>query len=579
MKHALAHSRARRSRRFAWLAAPALVVAGCVGVPQDETKGASSPPGNAPPGGSGNSGSGSPGYDPGNPPGPVSPPPPANATAAVAPLRRLTAEQYRRTVHDLLGVPLDTVAVTALPPDEAVAAKFTSNVVRPVAPSDLDKYAEVAAALTAKVLENPGNLLPCQLASGDEACARKFIETFGRRAYRRPLVPVERERLEKIYAGGAGFRNGVRLVLEAVLQAPKFLYLVEPLPADAAGKIVAVDPYALASRLSYFLWNSMPDDALLTSADKGLLGSAAGVEGEAKRLMSDPRFRESTASFHQAWLELGDLKGAEKDAKLFPSWNAELKAAMAEETRRFVDQVLDGDGKLESLLGASWSVLSGPLYELYGVPRPAGAAATEWRKTDLPAGQRAGLLTQAGLLSALAKEDRTSFVRRGKMVREALFCQDIPPPPPGVNDIDSEIPATASAKERAEAHRRSPECAACHALFDPIGFAFEGYDAIGRYRTADGGKPVESHLDLTRTSIDGSYAGAVELAAKLGGAAEVGACVAKQWLRFALGREDAKADQPSLDDATRRMRDRGGDVRELVFALVASPSFRFQAVE
>jgi hypothetical protein len=572
MKQPFAKSRTITGK-FVGLAVGLAALGGCVGAPQDAQQNApGTPPASDKPGGSPG------GSTPGNgSTGPASPPPPASATAGVAPLRRLTAEQYRRTVHDLLGVPVDAVAPTALPPDEAVAAKFTSNVVRGVAAADLDKYAEVAAALAARVLDNPGNLLPCPLASGDEACAKRFIDSFGRRAYRRPLQPVERERLEKIYAGGGGFRNGVRLVLEAVLQAPKFLYLVEPLPADAAGKIVAVEPFALASRLSYFLWNSMPDDALLTAAEKGQLGTPTGLEGEAKRLMTDPRFREATAAFHQAWLELGDLKGAEKNPTLFPAWNPELKAAMAEETRRFVDQVLDGDGKLESLLSAKWSMLSGPLYELYGLPKPA--AANEWRKVELPAGQRAGLLTQAGLLSALAKEDRTSFVRRGKLVREALFCQDIPPPPPGVNDTDAETPATATAKERAEVHRRSPECAACHALFDPIGFAFEGYDAIGRYRTSDGGKPVEARLELTMTSIDGSYAGAVDLAARLASAPEVGACVAKQWLRFALGREDAAADRPSVEEATRRFQDRGGDVRELIAALVTSPSFRFQAVE
>jgi Protein of unknown function (DUF1588)/Protein of unknown function (DUF1585) len=164
-------------------------------------------------------------------------------------------------------------------------------------------------------------------------------------------------------------------------------------------------------------------------------------------------------------------------------------------------------------------------------------------------------------------------------VREGLFCQEVPPPPPGVNDSEAEIPATASAKERAEQHRRSPECASCHKLFDPIGFAFETFDAVGRFRTMDGTKPVESSLDLEGTSIDGKFANAVELAAKLGGAADVQACVAKQWLRYALGREETDADKGSLDGALKGFQQAGGDVRELLFNVVRSDAFRHQRVQ
>jgi hypothetical protein len=155
----------------------------------------------------------------------------------------------------------------------------------------------------------------------------------------------------------------------------------------------------------------------------------------------------------------------------------------------------------------------------------------------------------------------------------------VPPPPPGVNDSEAEIPATASAKERAEQHRRSPECASCHKLFDPIGFAFETFDAVGRYRTMDGTKPVESTLALEGTSIDGNFANAVELAGKLGGAPDVQACVAKQWLRFALGREDTEFDKGSLEGALKSFQQNGGDVRELLFTVVRSDSFRHQRVQ
>jgi hypothetical protein len=583
--------RRRPPRRWAAVFA-GFLAAGCVGAPQDNGRGGgpgggsspsdpggSSDPGASSPAGPGGSGAAPGGSGPGSTPGAPS--------AGVAPLRRLSADQYRNTVRDLLGLG-DAVVATALPPDEDIADKFTSNVVRPVQAADLDRYGDVAGLLANKAMANLATLVPCSVpaggmpAAGDAACASQFIASFGRRAYRRPLVPAEVQRLEKVYQVGApaGFANGIRLVVEALLQSPKFLYLVEPAPAGSAGQVVALDDWSVASRLSYFLWNSTPDPALLDAAQKGSLASAGGVAAEAKRLMADPRFHDSVATFHQAWLDLSDLVGADKDPAVFPTWNPALKAAMAEETRHFVNSALgEGDGKLSTLLSAKWTFLSGPLYDLYGVTKPAGAADGDWQKVMLKPEERAGLLTQPGLMAALAKTDRTSFVRRGKMVRQALFCQDVPDPPPGITDSDAMIPVTATAKERAAIHRQSPTCSGCHALFDPIGFAFETFDAIGRFRATEGGKAIDSKLDLTGTSIDGSYANAVQLAEKMGGAADVQACVARQWLRFALGREDSPADKGSLDGAVGRLKDSGGDVRELLFALVSSSAFRFQAIQ
>jgi hypothetical protein len=507
------------------------------------------------------------------------PMPPGAVDSGVSPLRRLTADQYRNSVRDLLGL-TNAVPVTALPPDENIAEKFTSNVVRPVQGADLDRYADVAGQVAKQAVARLAMLVPCTPAAGNAGCAKTFITSFGRRAFRRSLEPIEVERLEKVYTAGGSFENGIRLVIEAVLQSPKFLYLIEPAPADASGKIVALDRWSMAARLSYFLWNSTPDDKLLDAAERNQLATPEQLDVEAKRLMADARFRDSIHTFHEAWLDLGELHGAAKDPMAFPVWNEALKTAMAEETRRFIENVMrEGDGKLETLLSAKFSFLSGPLYAIYGLTPPAGTAANAWTRVDLNAAQRAGLLTQPGLMAALAREDRTSFVRRGKMVREGLFCQEVPPPPPGVNDSEGEIPATATAKQRAEQHRRDPACGSCHALFDPIGFAFETFDAVGRYRAMDAVGPVESALDLTGTSIDGKFANAIELAGKLGGAADVQACVARQWLRFALGREDTDADKGSLAAAVQGLQGSGGDLKQLLFHVVRSDAFRHQRVQ
>jgi hypothetical protein len=565
------------------LAGLAAVALGCIGsIGARDGAGTEAPGATAPgtpgrPGLTPDPGSGPPAL--GQPTTPGAPAGPGGPAAGTAPLRRLTAEQYRNTVRDLLGIP-DAVAVTALPPDESIAEKFTSNVLRPLQGADLDRYADVAGQIARRATSRLADLVPCAPTAGDAACATRFIESFGRRAYRRPLEPPEVQRLQQVHAAGRTFDNGIRLVVEALLQSPKFLYLVEPAGSEIGGQIVPLDGWSLATRLSYFLWNSTPDVPLLDAVAKGQLTSPADVADQARRLMADGRFQDTVALFHQAWLDLGELAGAEKSAELFPLWNESLKATMAEETRRFVEHVLkDGDGKLASLLSAKFSFLSGPLYDIYGLPRPAGAAASAWQRVELPADQRAGLLTQPGLMSALAREDRTSYVRRGKMVREALFCQSVPPPPPGVNDTEGDVPATATAQERAAAHRDKPDCAACHQLFDPIGFAFETYDAIGRFRTSDGGGPIESQLSLTGTSIDGTYGSALELATRLGEAEDLRACLARQWLRFALGREETDADGPSLSAAVAATSSSGGHIPELIFTLVRSDSFRYQQVQ
>jgi hypothetical protein len=504
-------------------------------------------------------------------------PAPASVNAGVAPLRRLTSEQYRNTVRDLLGLTGDLAAL-ALPGDDVIDDRFTSNGASVVKGIDFDRYADAAAGLAKQAVANLGGLVPCDPKAGDAACATRFIQSFGRRAYRRPLRPDEVARLEKVFAASQGFADGIELVVTALLQSPKFLYLVEPVPADAVGKVVPVDSYAMASRLSYFLLGSMPDDALLDAAEKGQLASAMQLSAQAQRLTADPRFRANVGSFHRQWLLLHQISGAEKDPKLFPGFTAEVRAALGEESRRFVEHVIAAeDGKIETLLSAPFSILGGPLYEYYGVARPAGGA--DWQRVDLDPTQRAGILTQGSLLASQAHADKTSFILRGKLIREAIFCTPIPPPPPNAANDEVMLPLTATAKERAAAHRNKPECASCHALFDPLGFAFEIYDAAGRYRKSEaGGQAIDATVDVTNTAkLDGPVANAIELAKKIAGADEVKDCIARQWLRFALGREDAPEDGASLTAAQQGFRS-SGKIQDLVAALARSDSFRYQRV-
>jgi len=513
------------------------------------------------------------------------PVPPGSVNVGISPLRRLTAEQYRNTVRDLLMMPdaKTLVLTTDLPADGNIADRFSGNVVGALAGLDADTYGGLAEKLATKAVTNLMPLLPCQ-PSGGKACATQFIQSFGKRAFRRPLSGVEVTRFETVFTTGSTggtFANGIKLVIQAMLQSPKFLYIIEPIPANGAGKVFQIDSWAMATRLSYFFLNSMPDAGLFTAAEGNQLTTADQVAEQATRLLKDSRFRDTLAGFHNEWLELDALESADKDPMLFPAWNDALKTALGQQTQKFIEGVIaDGDGKLETLLAANFSYLSGPLYDLYGITKPASSAS--WAKVDLKAGERAGLLTHAGILAGLAHENRTSFILRGKLVREAILCFQVPPPPAGVDTSEAMVSPTATAKERSEAHRRNPSCASCHAAFDTIGFAFEGYDPVGKYRTVDGaGKPIDTVGTLVGVSpaLDGDVANAVALSKKLSTAEDVGQCVARMWMRFGLGREeDDKDDAASLAAAFKAMKDTGS-IPDTLVALARSDAFRHQKVK
>jgi hypothetical protein len=571
-------SRSRRRLMSPLAVSLALIAGACSGSIKDNPGAPGSPGGSGTPTNPGG---------PGNPAGPGGAPAavaPQGVMASVAPLRRLNGDQFRNTIQDLLGLG-DLATEAALPPDESISnERFLSNVTRPVQGSDVDRYADLAEAIARKAVANLPPVLGCDAGGSNEnGCVESFIAQFGKRAFRRPLTQTEVGRAKALYmtgrSNGGDVANGVRLVIQAMLQSPSFLYLVEPAPGADPGKVVAVDPWAMASRLSYFFLNSMPDGDLFTAAQNGQLATPEQVAQQATRLTGTPRFRDMVANFHSQWLELGELKSADKDAKLFPAWNDQLRAALLEEPRRFVDYVMhDGDGKLETLLTAPYSVLSGPLYDFYGAPKPA--STTDWQKTNLDPKQRAGLLTQAGLMASLAKEDRTSFIRRGKLIREGVLCTPVPDPPPGVDASEAMVPATADARQRAAIHRDKPECASCHALFDPLGFAFEGYDAIGRFRTTENGKPINSATEISQTkALDGSVKDAIEMVGKLAQADEVRECVARQWLRFSLGREENNDDAATLGEAMNGFKTNGWKVTDLLLAIARSDSFRYQKVK
>lgn len=496
-----------------------------------------------------------------------------------SPLRRLTRAQYGNSIRDLLGVDID---VAALPEDERADAvgPFASNVLAPVSDNVVRDYmnaAEQAVALTGDALP-----LPCDpAAAGESECAHEFVVAFGRRVYRRALTDEEIADYDAMFAGAGAdetFAGRIGLVAETMLQSPDFLYLVELGAADADGDVIALADDEIAARLSFFLWSSTPDDALLDAAAAGALRTDEGLREQAERLLASDRARDSIASFHTQWLKVDRLAETEKSPEYYPEYDATLASAMVRETEDFADWVLrTGDGRLATLLTASFTIADPQVLALYGVDA-AGVDADGIAQLD--ASQRAGLLTHASVLSAHAHADQASLVRRGALVRRNLMCQALPPPPPGVDITPPPIDPNTPTRERFDQHRDDPSCSGCHDLIDPIGYGLLAYDGMGRRMQTDGNQPIDESGRVVGIDdgSDGSFVGPVELAARLADSELVRDCVAQQWVTFALGHPLGEADTCSVDALAQSFSQSDGDIPELLLSIVKSDAFRYRRI-
>lgn len=502
------------------------------------------------------------------------------------PLHRLTRDEYDNTVRDLLGD--ESRPARAFPPDSTLLGFASGDNVSAML---LRQYMNAADSLAATAASHLDRLTSCDRArDGEERCARQLIEDLGPRAYRRPLTAEEASELYSLYAtargAGDGFEAGIELVVSALLQSPNFLYRVEMgAPSQAGSPVAEVSPYELASRLSYFLWSSMPDDELFAAAANRELETPEEIEAQARRMLDDPRAHDALARFYEQWLGLERLESLTKDDRLFGEFAEHgLGRKMHAETLAFVSHVMwEDDARIETLLTAPYTFASGPLAEIYGVDAPAEDTV---RRIDLDPSERSGLLTQAGLLSLLANPNQGSPVHRGKFVRERLLCEVLQSPPDTnpetgepleINPPDLEPGMTT--RERFAAHWEDPFCRGCHLQMDLIGLGFEHYDAIGRYRTTEGGRPIDATgvVHGTREG-DVPFDGVPELAAWLAQAEQVHDCMTRQWFRYALGRHETDADDCSIREALTALEAGRGDLRELVVATTKTYAFRHRRV-
>lgn len=494
--------------------------------------------------------------------------------AGLTRLRRLTRDQFDNTVARLIqatGTPADR-----LNPDERVGP-FDSNAISPVDNTIVQQHAEAAAELAAEARSRMSALSPCDLTTGGTACATQLVTELGKRAFRRPLELAEIERYVALYtlgSEGATAADGFELVLEGMLQSPSFLYHTD-LGAAPSSTPVPLGPYELASRLSYFLWNSMPDDALFALAEQGTLTSAPVLASEVERLLADDRAGDTIGLFHRQWLGLYDLPSKIRDTELYELWSPALAAAMLEETKRFADHVVrQGDGLLGTLLTSNLAFPSGDLFEVYGVSQPPGYVAGT--PVALDATRRAGILTQAAFLAYNAHNDQTSPVHRGVLVRENVLCQPLEDPPADANPTPPPVTEVTSTRERFAQHVADAKCAGCHVLMDPIGLGFEHYDPIGAWRDDDGLTAVDATGNFAEAGpdLDGPFDGAVELANKLAASRVVRTCVSLQWFRFSMGRMESVADACSVKSIRDGFEASGGNIRTLLVQIAQSDAFR-----
>jgi hypothetical protein len=529
-----------------------------------------------PPGGTGSTGGG--GDSPSGSGGSVGTTPPIVEQPASCPqgansapvlhARMLSPSQYNNTIQDLLKV-------SGQPATEFGGGNADTQLDE----LGVERRATAAGAIAKQAASSLASWAPC--AATDATCAGQLIDHLGLRAFRRPLSAADREQLKALFDAGVkekDFATGVEWLLTGMLQSPDFLYqFAHPAAGEKAGELRAISGYEMASRLSYFVWDSMPDEKLFAAAGKGL-GDVAAVQQEVNRMINDPRFLRGVTSYYSTWLSLDGFNELARDDKAFTS--DLVKALGTSLLMSATELYAKPEASLSSLLSGESYFLDGNLRTFYG---KAGAGAG-FAATAFPGEKRFGLLTHPALMAQLARPQKTHPINRGLFFRSKLLCQEMAPPP-GI-DIPAlpEVPK-AGVTTRAEVldHVARPECAACHDLLDPPGLALESFDQVGRLRTTENGQPIDTSGKMVAAGdLEGAFAKGEEMLSKVGNSATVRSCFAQQYFQFALAgdvaRPVADEDRCAADGVSKSFA-ATGDLKKLVMAIAVSQSFRMRSSE
>ncbi len=430
----------------------------------------------------------------------------------------------------------------------------------------LDATAPAPQIAALRALCNP-------VVDGTRSCLRERLEAFVRRAWRRPPTTAEIDTLvtlaETTEQGGADFESSLGAAMSAAMTSPQFLFRVERDLQPRSAEIHPLSSHELATRLSYFLWSSMPDAELDALSDAGTLDVPATLAAQVHRMVLDPKARGFVDSFAGQWLGTRALDDVNPDSIYFPAWDDALKQAMRDETHLVFQEFLQTQTDFLGLFDARFTYLNDRLAQHYGLPVPG--SSTPVRVTLAAGGQRSGIFTHGSILTANSQPRRTSPVKRGKWALDQILCIDIQPPPVGVEGMLDTPGATGTLRERLAAHRAKPACATCHDYLDPIGLGLENYDAIGAFRTQDAGGPIDASGEFP----DGrSFDGAAQMAALVKADPNTPHCVAERLLTYALGRGLETGDETHLDAITAAFQANGRSLENLITAIVQSEPFR-----
>lgn len=494
-------------------------------------------------------------------------------------LRRLTVEQYKNALNDLLGVD----PTSPIEADEVINgfASIAATRLTLSAPS-VEAFETAALGTASKALGDStkrSRFITCTpKGSTDDACALAAVKAFGRRAWRRPLTDDEAERYADVARTASSmlgdFYKGLSYAVAGLLQSPYFLYRNElgNIDLGASDGRKRLDGYELATRLSFFFWNTTPDDELLDEAEAGGLDDAAGVKRQIGRLLASDRATRAPRAFFNELLGLNGLDKLPHVKALYPKVTDTLGASMREETLRTLEDAFVSGQSWNDTFTRHDTFLNEELANLYGIKGVSGSA---FKAAKLPSdGPRMGLLGQGSFLASHAHPTSTSPTLRGKAIRQTFLCNDIPAPPANVKAEIPENDPNADQKtlrERLSAHRENDACRSCHAIMDPIGLALENFDALGEYRTMDSGKPIDATGDLDDTKFNG----ASELSKVLAAREDVNQCLVNNLFRYALGHVETDDEAAALAHLAQLWNDKQHDVKALFSLLAAHDSFTF----
>lgn len=488
-----------------------------------------------------------------------------------SPMRRLSNAEYGNVVGDLLKLPTDASRIASAFLQETESLGFRNQAELLAVQSVVaDQYMKAAEELSAKIATNASQFANCAGLAAP-ACGTKFIQDFGRRAFRRPLTTEEKTRYQASFnkaVSSFDLSAGVEWTVNAMLQSPNFLYR----PEFGDGK---PSSYEMASRLSFLFWQSMPDDELFAAAAADKLQTPAQVRTQAERLLADPR-SDRSIEFYRQWLDTDKLPGLKRDAKVFPNLPSDMTALFAKETDAFArDLVFGAEGTFEELMAAPYTYVNDTLAKHYGIP---GAFGPEWKR--VPTDFSAGVLTQAGYLAVHDKATRTSIVLRGVKLRTDVMCQLVPAPPDDVSLNLEALGSDLTQKERLALHRKDAACASCHELIDPLGLAFENLDAVGRVRANDElGRPIDVSSEISlSTDVDGAVNGPKDIGTRFAKSDQIRDCYVTQNFRFFFGRDFDGDDNCSLARISKAFRDSGYNLKSMLLAMTEADTFLYHGL-